>query len=52
MVMGTMMTAFSEGMALSEAAEIDRDALLQVLELTAIANPMVSHTTPLLHHLT
>ena len=50
MVMGTMMTAFSEGMALSEAAEIDRDALLQVLELTAIANPMVSHTTPQLHH--
>jgi glyoxylate/succinic semialdehyde reductase len=40
MVMGTMMSAFAEGMQLSEAAAIPRDQLLQVLELSAIANPM------------
>jgi glyoxylate/succinic semialdehyde reductase len=40
MVMGTMMSAFAEGMHLSEASDIPRDKLLEVMELSAIANPM------------
>eukprot|EP01062_Namystynia_karyoxenos_P012105 TRINITY_DN14346_c0_g1_i1.p2 TRINITY_DN14346_c0_g1~~TRINITY_DN14346_c0_g1_i1.p2 ORF type:complete len:332 (+),score=131.65 TRINITY_DN14346_c0_g1_i1:100-996(+) len=40
MIMGTMMGALSEGMALTGAAGIDTAQLLAVLDLGAMANPM------------
>ena len=40
MLMGSMMCAFGEGLALCEASGLDRAQLLQVLELGAVATPM------------
>lgn len=40
MVMGSMMGAFCEGMALSERAGLKQADLLEVLSLGAMANPM------------
>lgn len=40
MIMGTMLSAFGEGMALCEAADLPADKLLEVLNLGAMANPM------------
>jgi glyoxylate/succinic semialdehyde reductase len=40
MVMGSMMAAFGEGMALAEQAGLSQGDLLEVLDLGAIANPM------------
>jgi len=40
MIMGTMMSAFSEGLALGKASDIPLDSLLQVLDLGAMSNPM------------
>lgn len=40
MVMGTMMGAFSEGLALAREADIDAAKLLEVLDLGAMSNPM------------
>lgn len=46
MIMGTMMSSFSEGLALSEAAEIPTDKVLEVLSLGAMANPMFAQKGP------
>ena len=46
MIMGTMMGAFSEGMALCAAAELPQDKLLEVLDLGAMANPMFKGKGP------
>ncbi|XP_024361826.1 glyoxylate/succinic semialdehyde reductase 1 [Physcomitrium patens] len=40
MIMGSMMTAFSEGLALADKAGLSQQTLLEVLELGAIGNPM------------
>jgi 3-hydroxyisobutyrate dehydrogenase-like beta-hydroxyacid dehydrogenase len=40
MIMGTMLTAFTEGCALADAADIPLDKLLAVLDLGAMANPL------------
>mmetsp|Transcript_23594 Transcript_23594/g.76744 ORF Transcript_23594/g.76744 Transcript_23594/m.76744 type:complete len:290 (-) Transcript_23594:120-989(-) len=40
MVMGSMMGAFSEGMALCEKASLSQQDLLDVLDIGAMANPM------------
>eukprot|EP01038_Epipyxis_sp_PR26KG_P014445 gene14445-19384_t len=40
MIMGTMMGAFAEGMALGKASDIPLDLLLQVLDQGAMSNPM------------
>jgi glyoxylate/succinic semialdehyde reductase len=40
MIMGSMMTAFSEGLALADKSGLSQTTLLDVLELGAIANPM------------
>ncbi len=40
MVMGTMMGALSEGLALGAAAELPLEPLLQVIDLSAMTNPM------------
>jgi len=40
MVMGSMMGAFSEGMALCDKAGLQQSDLLEVLDLGAMANPM------------
>jgi 3-hydroxyisobutyrate dehydrogenase-like beta-hydroxyacid dehydrogenase len=46
MVMGTMMGAFAEGMALCQAADLPQDKLLEVLDLGAMANPMFKGKGP------
>merc|ERR1711871_815009 len=46
MIMGTMLSSFSEGLALSEAADIPADKLLEVLSLGAMANPMFAQKGP------
>lgn len=46
MIMGTMLTAFSEGMALCEASDLPQDKLLEVLDLGAMANPMFKMKGP------
>ena len=46
MIMGTMMGAFSEGMALCNAANLPQDVLLQVLDQGAMANPMFKMKGP------
>jgi glyoxylate/succinic semialdehyde reductase len=46
MVMGGMMAAFSEGMALAEASGLKQSDLLEVLDLGAIANPMFKMKGP------
>lgn len=40
MIMGSMMTSFSEGLALGKACDLPLDSLLQVLDLGAMSNPM------------
>jgi len=40
MVMGSMMNAFSEGLALADASELPLDDLIQILDLGAMSNPM------------
>lgn len=40
MIMGSMMNAFSEGLALADKSGLSQATLLDVLELGAIANPM------------
>lgn len=40
MVMGSMMTAFSEGLALAEESGLDPEQLIDVLQNGALANPM------------
>jgi 3-hydroxyisobutyrate dehydrogenase-like beta-hydroxyacid dehydrogenase len=40
MIMGSMMTAFGEGLALGKALDMPLDSLLQVLDLGAMSNPM------------
>lgn len=46
MIMGTMLTAFSEGMALCEASDLPQEKLLEVLDLGAMANPMFKMKGP------
>lgn len=48
MIMGTMMSAFAEGLALGEANEIDPSQLLEVLDLGAMSNPMFRLKGPLM----
>lgn len=40
MIMGSMMTGFSEGLALGQKLDLPLDSLLQVLDLGAMSNPM------------
>ena len=40
MVMGTMMGAFAEGMALAEKSDLSQQMLLDILDLGAMSNPM------------
>ncbi|KAH7277986.1 hypothetical protein KP509_38G018500 [Ceratopteris richardii] len=40
MIMGSMMNAFSEGLALTDKSGLSQQTLLDVLDLGAIANPM------------
>ena len=40
MVMGSMMSAFAEGLALADRASLSQEALLEVLDLGAMSNPM------------
>ncbi|GAB2282366.1 Putative oxidoreductase glyr1 [Dionaea muscipula] len=40
MIMGSMMTAFAEGLELADRSGLDSHTLLDVLDLGAIANPM------------
>jgi 3-hydroxyisobutyrate dehydrogenase-like beta-hydroxyacid dehydrogenase len=40
MIMGTMMTAFSEGVALADGAGLDVETLLTVLDSGAMSNPL------------
>lgn len=40
MIMGTMMSALSEGMALGRESDLPLDTLLQVLDIGAMSNPM------------
>lgn len=46
MIMGTMMGAFAEGMALCSAADLPQDQLLQVLDLGAMACPLFKMKGP------
>eukprot|EP00955_Chlamydomonas_euryale_P021769 229897-Chlamydomonas_euryale.AAC.2 len=46
MVMGSMMEAFCEGMALTEKAGLKQSDLLEVLSLGAMANPMFALKGP------
>ena len=40
MIMGSMMTAFSEGLALADAAGLPQSEVLEVVKLGAITCPM------------
>lgn len=46
MIMGTMLTTFSEGMSLCDKAGLPQDKLLEVLDLGAMANPMFKMKGP------
>ena len=46
MIMGTMMSSFSEGLALSESASLPTDKILEVIGMAAIANPMFAGKGP------
>eukprot|EP00240_Pyramimonas_obovata_P015367 CAMPEP_0118933128 /NCGR_PEP_ID=MMETSP1169-20130426/11367_1 /TAXON_ID=36882 /ORGANISM="Pyramimonas obovata, Strain CCMP722" /LENGTH=281 /DNA_ID=CAMNT_0006875855 /DNA_START=122 /DNA_END=967 /DNA_ORIENTATION=+ len=46
MVMGSMMGAFAEGMALADVAGLSQEDLLEVLSLGAMANPMFALKGP------
>ncbi len=48
MVMGSMMAAFGEGMALADKSGLKQEDLLEVLSLGAIANPMFALKGPAL----
>ena len=48
MIMGTMMSAFSEGLALGKATDIPLETLMQVLDLGAMSNPMFRGKGPLM----
>lgn len=48
MIMGTMMAAFSEGLALSSKAGIEIPAIIDVLQQGAINNPMFNLKGPLM----
>ncbi|MFN2370505.1 MAG: NAD(P)-dependent oxidoreductase [Candidatus Krumholzibacteriia bacterium] len=48
MVMGGMMTAFSEGLALAQRAGLEPDDLLAALAAGALANPMFAAKGPLM----
>lgn len=45
-MMGTILSAFSEGMALGKAADLSQESLLQVIQLSAIATPMFNLKAP------
>jgi glyoxylate/succinic semialdehyde reductase len=40
MIMGSMMTSFSEGLALGKSLDLPLDSLLQVLDLGVMSNAM------------
>lgn len=46
MIMGSMMGAFCEGMALADKGGLEQGALLEILGLGAIANPMFTLKGP------
>ena len=46
MIMGTMLTSFSEGMDLCKASGLDQNKLLEVLDLGAMANPLFKAKGP------
>uniref|UniRef100_A0A7S2RIN4 6-phosphogluconate dehydrogenase NADP-binding domain-containing protein n=1 Tax=Rhizochromulina marina TaxID=1034831 RepID=A0A7S2RIN4_9STRA len=46
MVMGSMLSALSEGLDLAEAADLPQDKLIEVLSLGAMANPMFALKGP------
>jgi len=46
MVMGTMMSAFSEGLVLAQSMDLPMDNLLQAIDLGAISNPMFKGKGP------
>lgn len=46
MMMGTILSSFSEGMALGKAADLSQESLLQVLQLSAIASPIFNLKAP------
>jgi len=46
MIMGSMMTAFSEGMCLAEKSSLKQEDLLEVLSLGAMNNPLFSMKGP------
>ena len=48
MIMGSMMAGFSEGLCLAKGLELDLTALLQVLDLGAMSNPMFRSKGPLM----
>lgn len=48
MIMGGMMTAFSEGLSLAQKSRLGVDDLLEVLDAGAIANPMFALKGPLM----
>jgi 3-hydroxyisobutyrate dehydrogenase len=48
MIMGGMMTAFCEGMALGQKGELDGSRILEVLDAGALANPMFRGKGPML----
>jgi 2-hydroxy-3-oxopropionate reductase len=48
MIMGGMMTAFSEGLTLADACRLSTDDLLDVLAAGALANPMFAVKGPLM----
>eukprot|EP00951_Prasinocladus_malaysianus_P033536 scaffold332496_cov29-Prasinocladus_malaysianus.AAC.1 len=46
--MGSMMTAFSEGMSLAQKADLKQEDLLEVLSLGAMNNPLFNMKGPAL----
>jgi 3-hydroxyisobutyrate dehydrogenase len=48
MIMGGMMTAFCEGLALGQKGELDGSRILEVLDAGALANPMFRGKGPML----
>jgi len=48
MIMGSMMTSLSEGMALAKSVDLPLDSILQVLDLGVMSNPMFRGKGPLM----
>lgn len=48
MIMGSMMTSLSEGMALANSIDLPLDSVLQVLDLGAMSNPLFRGKGPLM----